>query len=175
VNQSNVIQALLDKLEKPIAGQNLNAFTDVLGRGEGAMLKRSTGFPRYQDGDLPRVMRPDQLKVIGGVDASVRRNAIFDRLAGEGQSAAARLVGAETPKVPPTGILNPKLTVARSVVNRFIGKLDQGTLDYLVKNMDNPAKIAETMRGVPLGQRKHISDFVAQYGALVGYNTREDK
>jgi hypothetical protein len=175
VNQSNVIQALLNKLEKPVTGQNLNAFTDVLGKGEGAMLKRSTGFPRYQDGDLPKILNPDQLKAVNGVDSSVQRNAIFDRLASDGQSAATRIIGMETPKVPPTGILNPKLTMTRSIVNRFIGKIDNGTIDYLVKNMDNPAKIAEAMRGAPLVQRKHMSDFVKQYGAFVGYNTQGDE
>jgi hypothetical protein len=166
---------MTDKLARPVGGESPTAFLDVLGKGEKAMLKKSTGFPRYEAGDLPKVLNPEQMAAVDAVKASIERKAAFDRMASEGRTAAMEAARMEVPKVPPTGMFHPGLSVARSAVNRVLGGLDRATMNYLVDNMDNPAKIAQLMRKATPKQRAAINAFAVKYGAPLAPNSQEQK
>ncbi|MFK5283210.1 hypothetical protein ACI3PL_26925, partial [Lacticaseibacillus paracasei] len=42
-------------------------FLNSLGRGENALLKRSTGYARYESGDLQKVLNPQQMAVVDAI------------------------------------------------------------------------------------------------------------
>lgn len=104
-------------------------------------------------------------QVQSSVDAiidSLSRDATYNRLAQEGVSATTRIIGADTPKVPPTGMFNPTISTARALFNKFSDKATAKTLTFLENNMDNPAKIAQLMRDASPKQKMIIEAVMRQ-------------
>jgi hypothetical protein len=117
---------------------------------------------------------PNLLTSIDRVDRSVAREAEHQRLAGEGRQAAAEVAGLEVPKVPPLGLFSPVISTTRSLVNKFLGKLDKGTMDYLVANMDNPSKIAHIMAKATPAEREAVRAYYLKYGAPAMANIQQE-
>jgi hypothetical protein len=121
VNQSKVLQEMASVLQKPTGGERVTPFMNALGRGEQSLLKRSTGFPRYESGDLSKVLSPDQMDAVKRIEMELLRDqGIADRVPG-GLSGALRALRAGELK----DVKAPSLVDARfAFFNRMLNILE---------------------------------------------------
>ena len=73
VNQAKVIQSMQDVLSGQGGPERTAAFQNVLGRGETALLKKSTGFPRYTE--IDQVLNKQQMDAVTRVSKELARDA----------------------------------------------------------------------------------------------------
>jgi hypothetical protein len=67
VNQSKILGAMKEVMEKEGGGERVVPFLNVLGRGENALIKRSTGEARFNG--IEDVLTPNQMSVVDNTHA----------------------------------------------------------------------------------------------------------
>lgn len=121
IDQSKVLGEMSSVLAKPGGGERVTPFLNVLGRGEQALLKKSTGFPRYQDGDLSKVLSLPQMSAVDDIGNQLTRDMRLDYLAKEGTPAMLNKLRLSQEPATLPGLLNPKITVANAILRRLQG------------------------------------------------------
>ena len=123
INQASVLNRMAAELEKPTGtGERVTPFLNVLGKGEEALIKKSTGQPRYVVGDLQKVLTPQQFAVVDDIANQLKSGAQIDDMANKGMTAALKAIRAsESKDVRLPGLLNYKITVINSLLNRLEG------------------------------------------------------
>lgn len=122
VNQAKTLQAMAGKLENPVTGERPSAFMNTLGTGEQALLKKATGFPRFQEGDLQKVLTPDQYRVVSDIAAKLENNAVLTQREREGMVGALKAIRATNNKdVRAPSLISYKITLLNSMLNRLEG------------------------------------------------------
>jgi hypothetical protein len=155
VNQSRVLGEMSSVLAKPGGGERAAPFLNVMGRGEQAMLKRSTGFPRYSG--LPDVLTaPGQMATVNKIAGELERDAQLNRLAGQGGEALSNIIQDATPKFnfPPS--LSTKVAVARQGLREFEGKVNKATLAALTEGMKSGASANAMLDMLPAKERVKV-------------------
>ncbi len=138
VNQATVLNRMAAELQKPTeTGERITPFLNVLGKGEDALIKKSTGQPRYVVGDLEKVLTPQQFAVVDDIANQLRSGAKIDQMAKEGMVAALKGIRAsESKDVRLPGLLNYKITVINSLLNRLEGvgggKIEQKAAELML-------------------------------------------
>jgi hypothetical protein len=122
VNQANVIKEMASILEKPGGGERVNAFLNVLGRGENALLKRSTGYPRYESGDLSKVLSPQQMAVVNAIANDLKSGMELSARNQEGMHGALDAIRAsENKEIRAPNLVNYKVSLINNLLNRLEG------------------------------------------------------
>ena len=122
INQNKIITELASILEKPTGGERVTPFLNVLGRGEQALLKKSTGFPRYESGDLQQVLTPSQFKVVDGIANKLKTGVDLSAREAEGMKEALIAIRAsENKNVRLPALVNYKIGIINSLLNRLEG------------------------------------------------------
>jgi hypothetical protein len=155
VNQSQVLSEMASVLAKPGGGERAAPFLNVLGRGEQAMLKRATGFPRY--GGLSDVLTaPGQMSTVNKIAGELERDAQLNRLASQGGEALSNIIQDATPKFnfPPS--LSTKIAVARQGLREFEGKVNKATLAALTEGMKSGASANAMLDMLPAKERVKV-------------------
>lgn len=164
VNQASVLKAMKAELEKPGGGERIGPFMNVLGKGEAALLKRSTGMPRYQNGDLDKILTPDQLKAVmkisGELEREVKINQILSKSTAHNAGKEAEAGMVEFPRV-----LEQNLVIA----NYFLGKAK----DKIIPEMNqmaadilrDPKKLNDVLKHVP---KARVSEVVKRMNEAAG-------
>lgn len=163
VNQMQVGQYLENKLVSPLTdeGSRPALFAQAVRDAPGT-LKRATGFNRYDD--IADVLTAQQTQTVKGVGQDLARKADYEDLSRRGADAARDIIGASTPKVPASGMFNPKYSVARAIVNRLTGKVEGKSLDALAQKMQDPQEMARLMQMSPPQRQAVIEALVQQFG-----------
>ena len=155
VNQSQVLGEMASVLAKPGGGERAAPFLNVLGRGEQAMLKRATGFPRYSG--LPDVLTaPGQMSTVNKIAGEFERDAQLNRLAAQGGEELSNIIQDATPKFnfPPS--LSTKIAVARQGLREFEGKVNKATLAALTEGMKSGASANAMLDMLPAKERAKV-------------------
>ena len=122
VNQAKVLNAMTGKLENPVIGERPSSFMNVLGTGEQAMLKKATGFARFQEGDLQKVLTPQQFQTVSDIASKLENNALLSKREVEGMKGALRAIRAsENKDVRAPSLISYKITILNTLLNRLEG------------------------------------------------------
>jgi hypothetical protein len=161
INQMQVGQELEKALVSPLGtAERAGVYANAV-REAPKTLKRATSYKRYDD--LSDVLDPKQTQSVKDVSSSLARRAEYEDLASRGTSAAADAINLAVPKMPASGMFNPKYSVARAIINRMTGNLDNKALDFLATKMQDPQEMAKLMQLSP-PQRKAVIEALLQQG-----------
>lgn len=122
VNQAQVLGKMGQVLDTGSGTERVGPFLNALGSGEQALLKRSTGYPRYEQGDLKNVLSPIQSSVVDDIVRQLKTNQAIERMSTAGREGAlSSLRAVETmPNAP--NLMTWKVSLPNSILNRIEGK-----------------------------------------------------
>jgi hypothetical protein len=149
VNQSKVLSEMQNVLAKETGGERVQPFLNVLGRGEQALLKRSTGFPRYESGDLANVLTQNQMGTVNRVAGELRRDAELGRRATEGSESAQEILKKNMLGFQLPNVLQKEVTVTNRVAKFIDDVLNEKTKKSLTQAMIRPDEALRVLRALP--------------------------
>lgn len=157
VNQANVLEAMATVLEKPTGGERVTPFLNVLGAGEGALLKRTTGGARYGINDLSKVLTKDQLDVVTNIANQLKSGAELSSREVEGMKGALQAIRAsESKDVRGPALINYKIAMINNLLNRLEGiggeKIERRAAELMLPGKSNElAKLMMQYQANPQG------------------------
>jgi len=155
VNQAKVLGAMQDVLKQPLGtGERAGPFMTALGRGESALLKKSTGAARYDD--LSQVLSPQQMGVVKGVESELKRNAEVVRQTQAGAEAMKIILEANQSKFRLPSFLDVKVTVTNQMLDLLKDKMSANVLKELEKGFQSAENFQTLMKKVPASQRLDV-------------------
>ena len=155
VNQAKVLGAMQQVLTQPLGvGERAGPFMTALGRGETALLKKSTGAARYDD--LSQVLSPQQMNVVKGVESELNRNAEVVRQTQAGADAMKIILEANQSKFRLPSFLDVKVTVTNQMLDILKDKMSANVLKELEKGFASAEDFQTLMKKVPASQRLDV-------------------
>jgi hypothetical protein len=155
VNQAKVLGAMQEVLTQPLGvGERAGPFMTALGRGETALLKKSTGAARYDD--LSQVLSPQQMGVVKGIESELKRNAEVVRQTQAGADAMKIILEANQSKFRLPSFLDVKVTVTNEVLDILKNKMSANVLKELEKGFASAEDFQTLMKKVPASQRLDV-------------------
>lgn len=152
VNQAKVLNAMTDVLKQPLGvGERAGPFATVLGRGESALLKKATGEARYSD--LSQVLSPQQMNVVKGVEAELKRDANVVRQTQAGADAMKIILEANQSKFRLPSFLDVKVTLTNQMLDILKDRMSANVLKELEKGFDSAQDFQTLLKKVPASQR----------------------
>ena len=152
VNQAKVLNAMTNVLEQPLGvGERAGPFMTALGRGESALLKKSTGAARYDD--LNQVLSPQQMGVVKGVEAELKRNAEVVRQTQAGADAMKIILEANQSKFRLPSFLDVKVTLTNQMLDILKDRMSANVLKELEKGFNSAQDFQTLLKKVPASQR----------------------
>lgn len=162
VNQSEVLQAMTQKLQSPQGGERASAFLNAIGDGEKALLKKSTGYPRYESGQLKDLLSPKQNMVVDDIASQLQRDAAVSAQATApgGRTSALNAINENTLTQRIPNLLNPKVAIANKAIGEAEAKISKSVMLKLSDAMQNPKKLADLLETAPVEQRNLMLRFI---------------
>ena len=155
VNQAKVLGAMQQVLTQPLGvGERAGPFMTALGRGETALLKKSTGAARYDD--LNQVLSPQQMGVVKGIESELKRNAEVVRQTQAGADAMKIILEANQSKFRLPSFLDVKVTVTNQMLDILKDKMSANVLKELEKGFASAKDFETLMKKVPASQRLDV-------------------
>jgi hypothetical protein len=155
VNQAKVLGAMQQVLTQPLGvGERAGPFMTALGRGETALLKKSTGAARYDD--LSQVLSPQQMGVVKGIESELKRNAEVVRQTQAGADAMKIIMEANQSKFRLPSFLDVKVTVTNEVLDILKDKMSANVLKELEKGFASAEDFQTLLKKVPASQRLDV-------------------
>jgi len=152
VNQAKVLNAMTNVLEQPLGvGERAGPFATVLGRGESALLKKATGEARYSD--LSQVLSPQQMNVVKGVEAELKRDAEVVRQTQAGADAMKIILEANQSKFRLPSFLDVKVTLTNQMLDILKDRMSANVLKELEKGFNSAQDFQTLLKKVPASQR----------------------
>jgi hypothetical protein len=151
VNQATVLNEMQSVLDKPTGGERVSPFLGVLGRGKDALLKRSTGSPRYKE--LSDVLDPQQMAAVDRLRSEMQRDAELARLSHEGVAPAMETLRVgELKNIRAPSLIDAKVSMLNTLLNRMEGTGGAAVEGALARMMlpkssgGNPTKLGALMQ-----------------------------
>ena len=168
INQQQIGQELLSRLQPALAGQpNQRGVMFANALKDSANTVQRAGVPRFQN--VEDALTPQNMAQVNAVKSDLSRAADYARLGGaEGTAAAANAIKVELPKIPTPGILNTKITLARSILNHFTGHATARSLAQAAEIMRDPVMSAQVMRSATPFERQAMVDLLMKGQAPIG-------
>jgi hypothetical protein len=155
VDQARVLTEMQNVLAQPLGvGERGSAFMNVLGRGEGAMLKRSTGFPRYES--LADVLTPQQMEAVQSVSGELKRGASMADQVTRGRQALDQIIQANTYGFRLPGLFSAKIQLANDTLALLQGRLNVKVFDELEKGFQSAQSLDALIGKVPAKDRVEV-------------------
>jgi len=152
VNQAKVLGAMQEVLAQPLGtGERAGPFMTALGRGENALIKKSTGAARYDD--LSQMLSPQQMGVVNGIESELKRNAEVVRQTQAGADAMRIILEANQSKFRLPSFLNIKITLTNEVLDILKDKMSANVLKELEKGFESAKDFQTLLKKVPASQR----------------------
>ena len=152
VNQAKVLNAMTDVLKQPLGvGERAGPFMTALGRGETALIKKSTGAARYDD--LSQVLSPQQMNVVKGVESELKRNAEVVSQTQAGADAMKIILEANQSKFRLPSFLDVKVTLTNQMLGILKDKMSANVLKELEKGFNSAQDFQTLLKKVPASQR----------------------
>ena len=155
VNQAKVLGAMQDVLAAPLGvGERAGPFMTAMGRGEQALLKKSTGEARYAA--LSDVLTPGQMKVVGEVESELMRDAKVAAQAKAGAEAMQTIMEANKSKFRLPDFMSVKVTLANQMLRMLEGRLNAKVMGELEKGFASGTSFVDLMKKVPASERIEV-------------------
>jgi hypothetical protein len=158
VNQATVLNEMQRRLTGPLDAERPGQFMRVIGEGEEALIRRSTGAPRFQQGDLMRILTEEQGQAVTQVSDQLRRQADMTRQANEGAIAARGLLGEEQVGLPQRvpNVLNRTIMVINRTLDLLSGKVTDQTMSALDQAMRSGRDLNQVLNTLPAKDRSEV-------------------
>jgi len=157
VNDITIARELEKSLTSGLGSERAASFgTAVKNATLSEDLLRPSGAARY--GNISEAMTPRGSAVVDSLMANLTNEQKYSDLAKAGMSAASKNIGVVMPEVPATGAFNPKLSVARALINRVVGKEHGKVLEKAGEMGVDPARVAQAMKNATPMERQLIVD-----------------
>lgn len=147
IDQAKLLKRMDSVLEQPGGGERVQPFLNQLGRGEGVLLKRSTGMPRYGEGDLFKVLNRPQGAAVREVERQLKGGLKEASLAKAGMPELLGILRMyESPTLLP-GLIDARITIANAVLRKVTGSGGRGVDKDLAMLMlpENKALLADVL------------------------------
>lgn len=155
VNQARVLNAMQDVLAQPLGvGERAGPFMTAMGRGEQALLKKSTGAPRFNE--LSDVLTPGQMKVVGEVKSDLLRDANVVAQTKAGAEAMKIIMEANKSNLRLPDFMSVKVTLANQMLKILEGRLNASVMDELEKGFQSSTSFADLIKKVPASERIEV-------------------
>ena len=155
VNQARVLGAMQDVLTQPLGvGERAAPFMTAMGRGEQALLKKSTGFARYSE--LSDVLTPSQMKIVGEIKSDLMRDANIAKQTKVGAEAMKTILEANKSKFRAPGFMNVKVTLANEMLSVLEGRLNKKVMAELEKGFQSGTNFSDLMKKIPASERVEV-------------------
>lgn len=155
VNQARVLGAMQDVLTQPLGvGERAAPFMTALGRGEQALLKKSTGFARYSE--LSDVLTPSQMQVVGEIKSDLMRDANIAKQAKVGVEAMKTILETNKSKFRAPGFISVKVTLANEMLSVLEGRLNKKVMAELEKGFQSGTNFSDLMKKIPASERIEV-------------------
>lgn len=155
VNQARVLGAMQDVLTQPLGvGERAAPFMTAMGRGEQALLKKSTGFARYSE--LSDVLTPSQMQVVGEIKSDLMRDANIAKQAKVGVEAMKTILETNKSKFRAPGFMSVKVTLANEMLSVLEGRLNKKVMAELEKGFQSGTNFLDLMKKIPASERIEV-------------------
>jgi hypothetical protein len=155
VNQSRVLGAMQDVLQQPLGvGERAGPFMTAMGRGENALLKKSTGSARFNE--LSDVLTPGQMKVVGEVESGLLRDANVAAQTRAGAEAMKIILDTNRSNFRLPDFMSVKVTLANNMLQILEGRLNSKVMGELEKGFASNTSFADLMKKVPASDRIEV-------------------
>lgn len=156
VNQAKVLGAMREVLEQPLGvGERAGPFMTAMGRGEQALIKKSTGEARFAE--LSEFLTPQQMKVVGGVKSELLRDAKIAAQTKAGAEAMKTILDSNLPSgrgLPQ--FLDAKVTLTNEMLKIARGKLSKDIMIELEKGFRSGTDFTKLMQKIPASERLNV-------------------
>jgi hypothetical protein len=160
VNQAKVLDAMMKVLEQPGGGERVMPFLNVLGRGETALLKKSTGFPRYESGDLRKVLTPDQMKVVDDAASQMTRDIRISDQAATGREALFDVLSDNMKMLRLPSLISFKVAIANDMLNKVEKKVGREVMNKLTDSLKTAKTAEELLSVLPAHERLRVLNII---------------
>ena len=160
VNQAKVLDAMMKVLEQPGGGERVMPFLNVLGRGETALLKKSTGFPRYESGDLRKVLTPDQMKAVDDAASQMTRDIRISDQAATGREALFDVLSDNMKMLRLPSLINFKVALANDMLNKVEKKVGRKVMNTLTDSLKTAKTAEELLSVLPAHERLRVLNII---------------
>jgi hypothetical protein len=153
VNQSEVLGKMQEILAKPTGGERAGPFLNVLGAGEDALIKTATGAPRYQVGDLNKVLAPNQMQQVEKVAGELTRDELVKGQVKDGQDALRMLLSDNISRFRLPQWISAPVALANRSLEELEKKLGKDIMRELTKASQSGKSMDELLSTLPVAQR----------------------
>jgi hypothetical protein len=160
VNQAKVLDAMMKVLEQPGGGERVMPFLNVLGKGETALLKKSTGFPRYESGDLRKVLTPDQMKAVDDAASQMTRDIRISDQASTGREALFDVLSDNMKMLRLPSLINFKVALANDMLNKVEKKVGRAVMNQLTDSLKTAKTAEELLSVLPAHERLRVLNVI---------------
>jgi hypothetical protein len=164
VNQAKIFDELQKVLAGPgSVGEKESAFLNILGASENALIKRAGGQPRF--GGLREALTPEQMAAFEDVAAQLQINKLAQEQVGLGREALAKIIQKETQGFRFPWLMGNRYTAAGNVVlDELAGRLNEKTMNALIRGMESGKSANELLNMVPATERYELMRELAKSG-----------
>jgi hypothetical protein len=173
VNQAAVLGEMQNVLAREGGGERVTPFLNVLGRGENALLKRSTGEARF--GGLEDVLSKPQMAVVDNVAGQLTRDLQLVKAATRGEGGLSRILGENkaAAELPPAFNLYTRTT--NKVLSLLEGRVNTNTLKAMENGMRSGKDLMSLINKLPAAERvnalKAIGTSAKDFGRAATFGT----
>ena len=160
VDQAKVLDAMMKILDQPGGGERVMAFLNVLGRGETALLKKSTGFPRYEAGDLSKVLTPEQMKAVDDAASQMTRDIRISDQAATGREAMRDILSENMAMLRFPSLINYKVAATNSMLDIIEKKVGRKVMDTLTESLKTAKTAEELLSVLPANERIKVLNVI---------------
>ena len=156
VNQATVIEEMVNRLATTGGSEGARPLLTALGKGEKALLKKSTGFPRYTK--IEQVLTPQQLKTVREVAAELERDFSMKAGANAGRGAVESIVKDHLGRLVLPNWISGEIAVTNRVLGFFEQKLTKHTNDLLQKAWKDGSgqTLRDLLMAIPPSERSKV-------------------
>lgn len=160
VNQAKVLDSMMKVLEQPGGGERVMPFLNVLGKGETALLKKSTGFPRYESGDLRKVLTPEQMKAVDDAASQMTRDIRISDQASTGREALFDVLSDNMKMMRLPSLISFKVAIANDMLNKVEKKVGREVMNTLTDSLKTAKTAEELLSVLPAHERLKVLNVI---------------
>ena len=154
VNQAQVLNAMQGVLTGPVGGERVNAFLNVMGKGENALLKRANQNPRF--GGVEDVLTPEQMGAVQKVSGELTREATMAEQASRGKRELANVIDQNKSGLRLPNLFSVKATIANETLGLLEGKVNTKTIEVLKKAFESGKGVEDLLNTLPVKDRSKV-------------------
>lgn len=156
INQMKIGQDLEQSLVAPVSeAERAAGFGGALRKAE-TQISKATGAPRIED------LTPRQRKVLDVIEANLKLDADYKKLASAGSANMTARTGATV--LPPPGMFQPAVSASRSWLNKILYAGHERAIRALAPLMEkNPQEFAKLMQAATPQQRQAVNSILSDY------------